>query len=429
MSFEALSKLMLTRRQSLAGFALAAAGLVGARTAEAATSISLLCPRSPDPTPPGYGGYAETQTDDWQTNNRAFINYEAVAWEQVHDKIAAGFDGRAAMHDINYTAGWIPEFSADLAKFDGKILPSMVMDLPGSSAHAVTWHGVRYGAPLSLSILTLHYNEAHFRDAGITAPPATWDELKHAAAALTTKDHAGWVINYGAPSGIGGTASYWMAFLQQAGGTLYGANGKAAFASDEGVEALQFLIDLMPSTHESALTSTSINEATALFMTGKASMMMNWPFMWGTINDRSLSLVANSVQTALLPAGPAGTASVDGADAWTVSARSKQQDLAANLIQFYLSKEIQIQQAVSTGWLPIRLSAFDDDRVKKACPHGAIVAKQAAHPYSSFLTPDYDDVTRAIGTELIKALSGKKKAKAALLAAADSVNAIVKSRS
>jgi multiple sugar transport system substrate-binding protein len=157
--------------------------------------------------------------------------------------------------------------------------------------------------------------------------------------------------------------------------------------------------------------------------------MMNWPFMWGMLNDRNLSSVANQVKTALLPAGPAGTASIDGADAWTISAKSKQQDLAASLLGFYLSKEIQIEQAVATGWLPIRLSAFTDARVKKACPHGAVALQQAAHPYSSFLTPDYDDVTRAIGTELLKALAGTKKPKAALLAAAESVNAIIKSRS
>jgi multiple sugar transport system substrate-binding protein len=428
MPFDAPSKLTFTRRRALAAAALTAVGFK-AGSVEAATNVSLLCPRSPDPTPPGYGGYAEEQTDNWQAQHDAFINYEAVAWEQVHDKIAAGFDGRAALHDINYTAGWIPEFSANLASLDDKLLPSVLADLPSSSNHAAIWNGVRYGAPLSLSILTLHFNETHFQEAGISSPPATWDELKRVARALTTDKHAGWVINLGAPEGIGGSASYWLAFLQQAGGTLYGANGKAACASDQGVEALQCLIDLMPASHESALTSTSINEASAVFMTGKASMMMNWPFMWGMLNDRDLSPVANQVKTAMLPAGPAGTASIDGADAWTISAKSKQQDLAASLIGFYLSKEIQIEQAIATGWLPIRLSAFEDERVKKACPHGAVALQQAAHPYSSFLTPDYDDVTRAIGTEILKALSGTKKPKAALLAAAESVNAIIKSRS
>lgn len=426
MSFDALAKLKLTRRQSLA--AIAGIGLNGARGAEAATKVSVLCPRTPNPTPPGYGGFAETETNDWQSKNDAFINYEAVSWEQVRAKIAAGFDGRAAQHDVNYTAGWIPEFSPNLAKLDDLIPAGIIADLPASSAHAVTWDGARYGAPLSLSLLTLHCNETHLRGAGIASPPTTWDELKRAARELTTNEHAGWAINYGAPAGIGGTTSYWLAFLQQAGGTLYSTNGRAGFATNEGVEALQFMVDLMPSTHRSALTSNTINEPTALFMTGQASMMMNWPFMWNALNNRETSPIANHVRTALLPAGPAGTASIDGADAWAIAANSKDQNLAANLISFYLSREIQIAQAAATGWLPIRLSAFADKQVQQACPNGAVVAQQAAHPYSSFLTPDYDDVTRAIGVELISALSGKIKPKAALSAAAASVNAIIKSR-
>ena len=427
MPSEALSTLSFTRRRVLAGAGVAA-GLLGIRDAEGAGGVSLLCPRSPNPVPPGYGGYAEQEVASWQKSNGTFITFEAVAWEQIHDKIAAGFDGRAALHDVNYVAGWIPEFSQNLASMDRMILPSILDDLPPSSAHAVTWNGVRYGAPLSLSLLTLHCNEAHLQEAGIAAPPATWDELLRVAKAITTKERAGWAVNYGAPSGIGGTASYWFAFLQQAGGTLYDRDGRAGFLSPEGIDALQFMIDLMPATHESALTSTSINEATALFMTGKASMMMNWPFMWGVLNDRSTSPVANMVKTSLLPAGPAGTASIDGADAWTVAEKSKVQDLAGSMIQFFLSSEVQIQQAVATGWLPIRRSAYDDERVKTACPNGAVVLQQAAHPYSSFLTPDYDLVTRAIGAELIEALAGTKTAKAALASAAESVNAIVKSR-
>ena len=193
MPFDALSKLTITRRRALAAAALVAAGFKTSFVA-AATNLSLLCPRSPDPTPPGYGGYAEPQTDKWQAQHGAFINYRAVAWKQVHDKIAAGFDGRAALHDVNYTAGWIPEFSVNLASLEDKLLPSVLADLPKSSDHAVTWNGVRYGAPLSLSILTLHFNETHFQEAGISSPPKTWDELQRVAAQLTTDKHAGWVI-------------------------------------------------------------------------------------------------------------------------------------------------------------------------------------------------------------------------------------------
>ena len=44
--------------------------------------------------------------------------------------------------------------------------------------------------------------------------------------------------------------------------------------------------------------------------------------------------------------------------------------------------------------------------------------EQAKHPYDSFVTPDYNEVTVAIGTEIQKALQGKKTAAEAMAEAA-----------
>ena len=52
------------------------------------------------------------------------------------------------------------------------------------------------------------------------------------------------MLNYGEPAGIGGVASYWMVFLQQAGGKLYGDDGMPVFNDDAGVDALQMMVDL-----------------------------------------------------------------------------------------------------------------------------------------------------------------------------------------
>ena len=70
------------------------------------------------------------------------------------------------------------------------------------------------------------------------------------------------MLNYGAPEGIGGVASYWMAFLQQAGGTMYGDDGMPVFNDAPGVDALQLMIDLMPFTDPSSISNVGINDAT-----------------------------------------------------------------------------------------------------------------------------------------------------------------------
>ena len=99
-----------------------------------------------------------------------------------------------------------------------------------------------------------------------------------------------------------------------------------------------------------------------------------------------------------------------------------------SLIDFYLDVEVQKQQAIETGWLPIRLSALKDPEVGKKMPIAPVLLQQSTFPYDSFITPDYDVVTTALGTEILLALRGRKSAAEAIADAADAVTAIVKQR-
>ena len=54
--------------------------------------------------------------------------------------------------------------------------------------------------------------------------------------------------------------------------------------------------------------------------------------------------------------------------------------------------------------------------------------EQAQHPYDSFVTPDYNQVTQVIGTEVQKTLQGSKTPKQAMQESFDQVTAIVKKR-
>ena len=122
-------------------------------------------------------------------------------------------------------------------------------------------------------------------------------------------------------------------------------------------------------------------------------MMLNWPFMWVPANDPASSTIAGQVGAALNPAGPAGTASIDGTDAYTITKTSADPELARKLIEFYLDPAVQKSQSIDTGWLPIRLSVLNDPEVQEKSANATVVLEQAQHPYDSFVTPDYNEVT------------------------------------
>ena len=428
----------IDRRALLRGSAAAGAGLAAARSAPglwvpgvaAATNLSVLSPLAPDPAPPGVAEFALDDFAAWKTANDADVTYEAVAWGQLHDKMATNFASGTHVHDVYYMSGWVPEFAPFLTPLDEMLPQELVDDLPPSSFSTVTWDGNRLGVVFTLSLLTLFYNTEHLEEAGLDGPPTTWDELKGYAQELTRDGRYGWVLNYGAPEGIGGVASYWMVFLQQAGGTMYGEDSMPVFNDAPGIEALQLMVDMYTngSTDPGAISYGGINDATNVLTAGNASMMMNWPFMWKPASDPETSKIVGKLGTALLPAGSAGTASIDGTDAWTIATTAADPEMAMQLIAFYLDPVVQTRQVLDTGWLPIRLSVLEDAEVQQGAPNAAIVLEQAQHPYDSFVTPDYNEVTQAIGTEIQRALGGAKTVEAALQDASDQVAEIVAQR-
>lgn len=418
----------LLKAGAAAGAAMALPDFLG-RTARAqAAALNVFSPLPPDPAPPGAAKFSEEAFAKWQADNGATVAYETLAWPQLHDRMATAFASGAAPWEITYNCGWVPEFESFLSPYADTLPKALVDDLPASSFATTTVGGKRYGTVFTLSLLTLFYNKELLEQAGFKEAPKTWDEMKACAKEMTRDGRFGFVLNYGDPAGIGGTASYWMVFLQQAGGKLYGEDGLPSFKSDEGVAALQMMVDLMPSTDPGSISYAGINDATNVLLAGRAGMMMNWPFMWNAANDPKQSQIVGKMTSAVLPAGPKGSASIDGTDAWTIVKSSKNQDKAQKLIEFYLDAEVQKRQVLDTGWLPIRLSVLGDPEVQAKAPNAAVVLEQAKHPYDSFVTADYNQVTVAIGTEVQQALQGSKTAAQAIADAHEAVTAIVKRR-
>src|SRR3712207_4577122 len=100
----------LDRRSLLRGGAAVGAGIAATRYApglltpgaSAATNLSVLSPLAPDPAPPGVAEFAMDDFAAWKTANEAEVTYEAVAWGQLHDKMATNFASATLVRDVYY---------------------------------------------------------------------------------------------------------------------------------------------------------------------------------------------------------------------------------------------------------------------------------------------------------------------------------------
>jgi multiple sugar transport system substrate-binding protein len=136
--------------------------------------------------------------------------------------------------------------------------------------------GKRYGLPLDTHVLGLYYNTELFEKAGLdpNKPPQTMDEFVAAAKKLTVPPNQWGLAMH---SSTAWPVRYWMAFLQQQGGSMFSPDlKKAAFNDAKGRAAFQFMSDLIHVHKVAPPVMTDINKA---FLTKQAAMIWIGPWL------------------------------------------------------------------------------------------------------------------------------------------------------
>lgn len=106
---------------------------------------------------------------------------------------------------------------------------------------AVTIDGELYGAPILTSAIPGVCDGQVLEQAGIEAPPTTWDELMEMGPKLKENGHYATHFIAANESTLNTTFYPWV---WQAGGSVFEEDGTPNFDSPEAAEALQFLVDL-----------------------------------------------------------------------------------------------------------------------------------------------------------------------------------------
>lgn len=143
----------------------------------------------------------------------------------------------------------------------------------------VTVDGRMYGIPAVCNNVALIYNREHLKEAGVE-PPGNWEELKEAAARLTTEDRKGFLM-----SGIGGEQGAFqiLPWILSTGEPADGLGGEGT------AQALSFLYGLM---EEGYMTHNCINlsqtDVARVFANGEASMMENGPWVFPLLEEAGI---------------------------------------------------------------------------------------------------------------------------------------------
>ena len=284
--------------------------------------------------------------------------------------------------------------------------------------------GKYYTFPLNKSTTVLYYNQDMFTAAGISSPPATWEDFFTDAHKLAQP--ANGVVGAEAPP-----IDTWISMLYEYGGKLYDSTSspkKAAFNDATGVKITKLWQDAIKAGDARPVGSAAFadqvdfqNAKTAMYI----STQVSYQFIVKPIGTKF------KFAEAPLPAGSSGTKDeMFGANVCMFSKSSQDVQHGAFLYVKYLTnQENTTTWAKTTSYLPLRQSAlktlqgdFYSTNPSQGVGAGMLTKGQL---FVVPFTATFDDQRTAMSTELNNVWLLTKDPKAALDSAANKVNDIL----
>jgi len=240
--------------------------------------------------------------------------------------------------------------SGKLVNLGEKMDADWKADLPEGILNAGKFEDTVYSVPIEAGTLYLIYNKDMFAEAGIDAPPATWDELRQDAELLTKGEQYGvWL-----PIEPNERTSWtWETFLWQNNGELLNSDGtNMGFNTPEGLEALKFYTDLV----KDGYSPTSIGQDP--FVDEQAAMI------YGTQGAAKayITKYEMNVGVAMLPGKETQATALGSNHYFMFKSDAAVEKATLDFMKWMTTGDTHAEWAIRAGYLPVSESARTSER-------------------------------------------------------------------
>lgn len=345
-----------------------------------------------------------------------------------HDRDVTMFAARDGSLDvIVIDVIWPPEFAPAgwLMPLDKYFPPEEQKQHVPAMIDAQTVGGHIYGIPYLNDIGNFYYRRDILEDAGMGVPD-TWMDLVEICQKLQNP-----------PKLFGFVPCFWkeqqlscnfVEYLWSNGGEYLDETGKKVlFNEEEGVEALQFMVDLVHKYEvtQTGVLSMSLDEGRTIFTEGHAIFHRNWNYVWNMAQGPE-SKIAGKIGVDEVPRFSGGK-HVTCLGGWSHSVNnfSKHKDEAAKFAVFMSSWEVQKYRALHGLRTPTILKLLTDPDVVAKHPVYPRLMEIAYGARARPKSPFYVQMSDIIQKEMHEALLQDKTAKEALDAAAEEIEFVI----
>jgi ABC-type glycerol-3-phosphate transport system substrate-binding protein len=203
------------------------------------------------------------------------IPHDNIRQQFVQDALsgAGGFDVYIA------DQVWLPEFyeKGFIADISKELTEADKADFSKTAIETVSYKGAVVALPIMVHNCAMYYRTDLLKAAGFGAPPASWDEYRQYAKAMTKDGVYGTMIL--SKQGIeAGTRL--NSFYQQAGGDIVDAGGKPTIDSDAGHAALEFMTKTVFEDKAAPEGVLELPDMQGAWLDGKLALAPVWPYLY-----------------------------------------------------------------------------------------------------------------------------------------------------
>lgn len=300
------------------------------------------------------------------------VKLEVIGWNDLLNRVLAAASSGQGPDVVNIGNTWSASMQATGAFLPispdvmtqigdtGRFLPGALAatGAPGKDPVAVPIYSVAYA---------MYYNKAMFQAAGISAPPATWEDFVTDAKLLTKPGQWGVTVEGGSTTE---NSHHAFIFSQQQGGAFFDASGKPTFDTPQNVAGIKQYVDFVGAdkiANPSDAEYSNGTEAVKDFATGKAAMLL-WQSATSNLAKYGMQPGQYGVAPIPFPASPPpGGKHVDSMVAGinlAVFANTGHKDAALKFVKFMTSVPTQIALNKDWGSLPSVNDAYGDPAFK-----------------------------------------------------------------
>jgi multiple sugar transport system substrate-binding protein len=335
-------------------------------------------------------------------------------YNNLNEKLTASIAGGQPYDVMLMGIGWVPPFAAKGVLADlGKDPAQLASQYYEPVVEAGVYEGKVYALPVMLDTRIGIYRKDLFAEAGITEPPKTFAEMREYGRRLTQRAPDGTLQRAGLDVLSIDPRQAFETLLWANGGELFAPDGKPAFNSPQGVEALQFMVDVIQTDRSEDIGFTQPQSPTGNVMAqGRAAMMVGHHNFWSEIERMAPDLIAQD-KIGFFVITDERPAVFQGGTLATVAAQSRNSAAAKAFAEFLASEGPMLAANEQRGNIPALRSLESSEFVQgnKAIQFAMANLDNA---YSEGGVPGWLEIRNGFKAPIESALLGQKTPQQAL---------------